>query len=444
MPYFANNNGPEREAEEDEGGGLQRNPGAAQMQTAQPGTPNQGNGAGTSYQDFLSGGQQGPTQTGYLNFDYFGQANQDVAKREAKRVNEGVANQAKKAKTGVQGVNQRYLDALNGTGAGFDEQGNYLGGAAGPQFAGGVPLTPGGTVDLAPAAPGEATPASGMPADYRAFLEQQAATARDGADGVPDFTDTEGYDEAGKDVREADRQLNALGDEAGLAELSGGNWADAALLSGAGRPAFAETRDYYGKKGTGHDSMGDFANAVADNATRMGQGRRNELNARASEYEAALGAYDEQRRAAKGEEPGAPPVKRTWHDDIDDFTKGLAPEHAEGDAQSRGWAADITKYPAGQQIASEYGLTPQQAQQKWNEFRNALPERARDYLDAMLAYLETHGNEPNLSGKEWAEGDKLNTDAQKVQALFRAWLADNGTTETQTSGGLTSTETRHG
>jgi len=395
----------------------------------------EGNGAGQGYASFLD--EAGPTQTGFLNFERFGAANEGVAQREAKRINEGVANQAHKAKREVQGVNDAYLNALNGAGdseSHFDEAGNWTGGAAGPQPVGGM-----GAAGVVP--PGGA--------DYRGFLEEGSRRAGGNAEGVPDFTDTEGYEQAGNDVREADRQLGALGTDEGLAELSGGNWADAALLGATGRQAFKGTRDAYGKAGTGHDTLGDYANAVADNATQMGQDKRNQLAARGSEYDAALQAYDAS-EAAKGAALGAdatPADATDWHSLLDDFSGSIDPAQAQNAATSaRGWAADFSKYPAGRQIAEEMGLSPEAGQAKWTEFRDSLPESTRDYIDGMLGWLETQGDEPNLSGKSAVTEARaaLDAAARKLQALFRAWLSTNRSTETRTGGGLESTTTRNG
>lgn len=252
------------------------------VQQAATAPPQESNGAGQSYTQLLNGGDSEATQTGFLNFDRFFNANADVANREARRVNEGVANQAQKAKKGVQGVNQSYLDALNGggpgTGPGFDEAGNWQGGAAGP-----VGMSPGGAASAG-----------------RAGLESQARTASQAAQlGIPSWTDMPGYQQSLDDVLEAQRQLDALGSEAGLAELSGGTSADAALLGTAGRGAFRQTQDAYGKKGTGHESLLDYANAVADEAEDEGAVRQRERAARADEYRRALEGYD----AANG--PGA-------------------------------------------------------------------------------------------------------------------------------------------
>lgn len=445
-----------RADEKDDAFGQSSAQGGAGLVPQQPVNGATSNGAGQSYADFLGGNGGGEaTQTGFLNFDRFFNANAGVAGREAKRVNEAAANQAQKAKQGVQGVNQAYIDALDGAGKGvvtpgFDAKGNWQGGAAGPSR---TPVNPNGTVDVAPAAPG--APAPGQAAagpSQRDFLAAQRDAAYNAAQAVPDFTDTEGYGAAGDDVREAQRQLDALGSEAGLAELSGGNWADAALLNAAGREAFQQTRDAYGKKGTGHDSITDYANAVAADSVGRGQMKADELRGYGNEYSSALDAYDaQQAEAAAAPESGGQAPPKTWRDmlaDIDAATNRSETALTNNRAQE-GWGADIAKFPAAQQIATESGLSPEQAQQAWDRFRNELPPDIRNELDAMLRwYTEADdgdrvkglGNE----GPRFADLDELDQRMAQLQALFRAWLSDNGTTETRMSDGLTSTETRNG
>lgn len=401
-------------------------------------------------------GASGPTQTGFLNFDRFFNANAGVAGREAKRVNEAAANQAQKAKQGVQGVNQSYIDALDGAGKGvvtpgFDAQGNWQGGAAGPSR---TPVNPNGTVDVAPAAPG--APAPGQTAagpSQRDFMASQRDAAYNAAQAVPDFTDTEGYTAAGDDVREAQRQLDALGSEAGLAELSGGNWADAALLNAAGRQAFQETRDAYGKKGTGHDSITDYANAVAADSVRRGQMKADELRGYGNQYSDALDAFDARQAEAAGapKTPGSTAPK-TWRDMLADIDAGTDRSELalNNNRAQEGWGADIAKFPAAQQIATESGLTPEQAQQAWDRFRNELPPDVRNELDAMMRwYTEVDDGDRvkglGSTGERFSDFDKLDQRMSQLQSLFRAWLADQGdTTKTAANEGLTSTETRNG
>lgn len=387
-------------------------------------------------------GASGPTQTGFLNFDRFFNANAGVAGREAKRVNEAAANQAQKAKQGVQGVNQSYIDALDGAGKGvvtpgFDAKGNWQGGAAGPSR---TPVNPNGTVDVAPAAPG--APAPGQAAagpSQRDFMAGQRDAAYNAAQAVPDFTDTEGYKAAGDDVREAQRQLDALGSEAGLAELSGGNWADAALLNAAGRQAFQETRDAYGRKGTGHDSITDYANAVAADSVRRGQMKADELRGYGNQYSDALDAFDARQAeaAAAANKPAAPSTGKTFAEMTQDATRTMtwdqvgqrgATNNARKAANWKPVQDAINGEPVrgvggpGQdawvladQMLGDSGIPEELRSGLWDEFRDSLPEGMRNYVNGMVAWDGDMGEQHALANtpEDW----------QWFQELFRAWLA---------------------
>lgn len=345
------------------------------------------------------------SQTGYLNFSRFYNANEGAAKAGAKRINEGVNKAAQKAKTDTDNAYGAYTQTLTGTGKAadsmYDDAGNWLGGAAGPlpELSGNMTgpqevqsggsavkgnaaegsSSQGGSVgrfgpgNVQPDPPPSATDGKVPPADpnedvrydssyvdangnqlpvpeklytewqgliaqeasqgkdpgdmtklsdylaqngytpptaagttpppdtgpketdadarRRAALAQGLTDAQSSLDGIKGFTDSDAYARVLSESGEADRELNALGSDYGLAGLGAGTAADAALFGAAGRPDFAKTQQQYGK-----GLLSDL-DAKTEQAQKDEAAARQKFQTRGDAYAQQLGDMDKEHQA---------------------------------------------------------------------------------------------------------------------------------------------------
>lgn len=437
----------------------------APLATGTPGAA-PANEAGHSYADQLAGtNAYGGTQSGFLNFSAFANANSGVANREAKKANEGVANASQKARQGIYDANDRFQAGLNGQpapGSG-GAAGPVLTGAAGPppivdtrrqdaRAAAGTGAAPGAvpnsgtssapSVDTRRIDARAAAPAgSALGDDYRKMLEGKAAEQYAGPNGLADDAK---YGQMSADTREGQRQLNALGSEAGLQALTGGTYADAALLNSQGSQAFGETRKNYG-------DLNKFQSNVEKNAGNQAQGAKNAASARAAEYAAKLGQYDEQAAANKAkadaDKANAPKKPQSFGDMTANDTEHTMTSDMAG---KRITTHNLTQVdPAGQALnllgfngmvgeGSGFDLTgssgpsrqaagdfmgqanvpKDQQEQTWQDFLKSLPEGMANYVRGM-----NMGSGAAVD----AMGDKMatkNTDAdwQWFNQLFNSYL----------------------
>lgn len=389
----------------------------------------------------------GPTQTGYLNFDRYYSANQGAAEAGAKRVREQVRAQAEKAKQGVRDTHNSYMQALgqSGTGIGYDAQGNWMGGAAGPQ----VPqyqASPLGTGILSPdgndfAEEGQQQLSeSQVAADderYRQQLLGAQADALARKQGIGDFTDTMGYDEALAGAKSADEALGLLGNEAGLATLSGGSWADAALLGQAGRPDFAKLQKDYSKKGDLlADGLEEYLGQFADSDAEYAQQARDALDYEAAVYGDELNYFNHLKDKEAADKAAAEEAKKNAPKSFDDLVK-----YGEQQGRSLTWD-DVGKRGAtnnarklaywkgnqlggpgqdawmlAEKIMKPAGLEGDAASKYWDEFRNSLPEGLRNWINGMVAW----------DGEMGEQNAQSNSDAdwQYFQELFSAYMKKN-------------------
>lgn len=386
------------------------------------------------------------TQTGFLNFDRFAAANQGVSRREAKRVDDMVNAQARKAFQAAKAAQQAYanqLKTLDSTGA-FDAHGNWMPGSGGNGIAAyQAPQDPTGTFTSEELVGAEAL---GKSQDaYRQQLEQQMADLKDKAAKIPGFTDSAEYKEALKQAMAADEMLSALTggkidvdgdgevDDYGLNVLSGGRGFDALLLGQAGRPGFRKTADRYSKDSLGADGITDYLNEVTggraqNSATQLS----NSLNQKYADYQQALGDFDKRlmdeadvKKAAEEAKKNAPKTfsdlvkagkdqgrSMTW----DEVGKRGATNNARKLAYWKPFQAAIGESKGGyvggpgqdawelaEKKMKPLGLEGDAAAKYWDEFRNSLPEDLRNWVNGMISWDGDMGESHALanSDEDW-------------------------------------------
>lgn len=387
-----------------------------------------------------------PTQTGYLNFDRFAAANEGVSRREAKRVDDMVRAQAEKAKAAARAANDAYMKMLgqSGTGIGYDAQGNWMGGATGPQVpAYQAAANPQGILSPDGADFGEegaSTPGQGdidaANDAYRQMLQGGIADAAGRKGALGKYTDMEEYKRALDEAAQADDMLAALQTPEGLAELLGGTEQDAALLGQAGRPGLKKTGDDFGKKGLGTEGLKDYLGGFVDKGEQYAKEAEGALNAESAAYTEALQGFDKKladEAAAKAAEAEAAKNAPKSYDDM------VASAEKEGRTMDRDTAGRrATTRNAGklanwkgnelgsaghdawllaEQALTGAGLSGGEASKYWGDFLQSLPEGVRNYVAGMIA-----------EGSEIAdELAKPNTEEDWVwfQNLFNSYMKKN-------------------
>lgn len=402
------------------------------------------------------------TQTGFLNFDRFAAANQGISRREAKRVNDLVNAQARKALDAARAARDAYarqLKTLDSAGT-FDGNGNWAPDSDGAQVAGyqgpgaspGILSPDGNDFGEEGGLPTEADNAAAQDA-YRQQLQQQMEELKRKAETIPGFTDSAEYKTALEQALKADQMLGALTggqidtdgdgepDEFGLNVLSGGRGFDALLLGQAGRPGFRKTVDKYGDDGL-RGSLGDYTAAAQNSAIRTS----NSLNQQYADYQQALGSFDKQlmddadaKKAAEEAKKNAPKTmadlvksakdqgrSMTW----DEVGKRGATNNARKLAYFRPFQSAIGEADSGwvggpgqdawvlaEKKMAPLGLTGEAASKYWDEFRNSLPEDLRNWVNGLISWDGDMGESHALanSDEDWVF----------FQELFDAYVKEN-------------------
>lgn len=384
------------------------------------------------------------TQTGFLNFDRFAAANQGVSRREAKRVNDMVSAQAKKALDAARAARDAYakqLQTLDSTGA-YDSSGNWAPGSGGAQIAGyEAPSDPTGTFTSYELGPERNTAAQ---EDYRAQIQSQMEALKAKAENIPGFTDSAEYKEAIKQALQADQMLGALTggkidvdgdgepDDYGLNVLSGGSGFDALLLGQAGRPGFKKTADKFGKSGGLMGAVDRTTARAQDSATRLS----NSVNQRYSDYQQALGNFEKKLMDDEDARKAAEAAKKNAPKSFSDLVKYGTDQqfkYTDEEVGQRGATNNARKlaYVKGNKVGGyghdawmlaeqkmkPLGLDGQAASQYWDDFRNSLPPELKNWVNGLVAWDGEMGEQNALA----------NTDAewQFFQELFDAYAKEN-------------------
>lgn len=287
-------------------------------------------------------------------------------------------------------------------------------------------VSPPGVTDQANAG----MPSSGDP--YRDMLERGSQMSYTGPTNLS--TDPR-YGQVGTDVRNAQRELDATGSEAGLAAASGGTYADAALMNQQGQRAFANTRDKFG-------NLNKFAGQVDANAAAQGDQAQREAQGRALNYKDQLGQYDAAQKAKTDaanapKEPGAESfddmVKNNTHKStVDERGHRIASKNATAFST---WQGNEIGGPGKEAYDDAAGLmknlnipgldgsdapegkgSPAQSAY-WDKFMGSLPEDMRLYVEGM-----THLTDP-IGGAMKNENSTANSDAdwQWFYNLFKTY-----------------------
>lgn len=279
----------------------------------------------------------GYSQTGYLNFDRFADANSGVARKRALDVNKDVANRQGRAHGATDALANTYSQALSGYGtaadSNYDEAGNWLGGAAGPQpmaateptatpqpaahtltpeekaaaeararagartnpaGVGDGPQLPQTTPTTTPEAPRTAPLGDTAPGETpeeaarRATLNQGIADALKSMQDIGSFEGAAGYGDAQHLAADADAARDATRSNADLQALTGDSAADAALYGAYGRPQFAATQGQYGGVGGGYG----YLNEITQQRNEAGQAARDKFAQRGDDYASQLAQLD--------------------------------------------------------------------------------------------------------------------------------------------------------
>lgn len=295
---------------------------------------------------------EGPSATGYVNFDRFFNANEGAAKNTANQVAGGVANSAKTAQGGLGGVVSSFnQQAQAGTAGGPTSQQQAWAANGGDSSKGGTAGAPGkpeGPKSYLDANGHETTtaPNSGLsststrnpqPGDNvspstgsgtnsrggwvstpaqtpsRAVTEDQLTNGAQGAYTGPTSLDVmSGYGAANDAKAAADDQLAATSSDAGIQGLlqaqgqpggysEGQSEFDAALTGAAGQQQFADERNQYG----GLDKM--FTDA-GTNAQNTAQGDMATSLGNAGAYGALDSEYNANKQKQAADAPGFIPV----------------------------------------------------------------------------------------------------------------------------------------
>ncbi len=231
--------------------------------------------------------------------------------------------------------------------------------------------------------------------EYRNMLQRGANTTYTGPTGL---SEDPRYQQAGADVRNAQRGLDATGSEAGLAAASGGTSADAALMNQQGQQAFGQTRDAYG-------NLNKFAGDVDANATKQGERAKYDADQSAASYQMQLGQYDKQKtdeKAAADAKAAQDAIDNKAPKSFDDYVNGKDDEHtmtSDESGKRTTWANtdNIANWHLGSfgpghdaRLAAEEFMKQEgvpegdDRQSTFDDFMKSIPEGMKNYINGMI------------------------------------------------------------